>query len=427
MSIDSSKAHQRIILRRKIRQGLGIFGFFAVIIAIVAGLAYARGAPSGYSEPSAEVLATLTEVEQAQASGRRDVPSALDNKFDDSFPEALVSPALVLSGGPPPDGIPAIDRPFFERIDQIDWLDDREPVIVLTLKDSTGQDITRAYPVQVLTWHEIVNDTVAGRAVVVSYCPLCNSAIAFERRLPDGDVLDFGTSGSLLHSAMVMFDRQTESLWAHFTGEAIIGALAGTTLPLLPVATVSYGELKSSFPDALVLSQTTGFGREYGQTPYPGYDDVNSRPFLFSGEVEGPLLAKTRVLALRAGTDSVAVPLKELATAGVTTIELDGSPVVLLHTAGTTSALDERAIVDSRDVGATGVFVAADSDGVALDLRFDVDRPGLFRSTDGTDWNVLGVAVSGPRAGDRLESVEHVDTFWFAIVTYEPDTRIVHP
>ncbi|MFT7647689.1 MAG: hypothetical protein ACI8Y4_002439 [Candidatus Poriferisodalaceae bacterium] len=427
LETEATRAHQRKVRNRKIRQFFGILGFFGVIIVIAGALAYARGGPSGYREPSAEDLARLTEVDQAEASPRRDVASALDDRRDSSFPEPLVSPSLIRSGGPPPDGIPAINRPFFETPDQIDWLEDQEPVIVLEMARSDGSIDARAYPVQVLTWHEIVNDTVAGVPVVVSYCPLCNSAIAFERRLPDGDVLDFGTSGSLLYSTMVMFDRQTESLWAHFTGQAIIGNLTGTSLPLLPVATISYADFVSTHPDGLVLSRTTGYGRQYGDNPYPGYDNVSSPPFLLDVEVEGPLLAKTRVVAVRLDGESVVVPHDELTEVGVASFDVAGQAVVAVLSPGTASSLDARSIAGGRDVGATGVFLDVAPDGSPLELAPASGRAGVFLSGDGTGWNVLGVAVSGPFEGERLTAVEHVDTFWFAIVTFEPDTTIVQP
>ena len=138
-----------------------------------------------------------------------------------SFPPPLVDVSRIRSGGPPPDGIPPIEDPKFDIASGVDWLEETEPVLFVEVDGDA-----RAYPLQVMTWHEIVNDTFGEIPVTVSYCPLCNSALAYDRRL-EGRVLDFGTSGRLFNSSLVMYDRQTESLWTHFDGRAVVGALTG--------------------------------------------------------------------------------------------------------------------------------------------------------------------------------------------------------
>ena len=145
----------------------------------------------------------------------------------------------IVSGGPPKDGIPAIDHPMFVAVHEADrWLGQREPVVVVRLGDET-----KAYPLQILIWHEIVNDVVGATPVAVTYCPLCNTALAFDRRL-DGRVLDFGTTGRLRYSDLVMYDRQTESWWQQATGEAIVGSLAGAELTFIPAPLVSWKTVK---------------------------------------------------------------------------------------------------------------------------------------------------------------------------------------
>ena len=159
----------------------------------------------------------------------------------------------IFSGGPGKDGIPAIDVPVFEDIAGGDeWLDDKEQVHVV---DVQGE--VRAYPLAILIWHEIVNDSFNDVPVAVTYCPLCNSAITFDRRLGDR-TLDFGVSGVLRHSDMIMFDRQTESWWQQLVGEAIIGELLGERLTVLPSFLVSWEDFKEAFPDGRVLSRETG-------------------------------------------------------------------------------------------------------------------------------------------------------------------------
>jgi hypothetical protein len=278
----------------------------------------------------------------------------------------------------------------------------------------------RAYPIQIMTWHEIVNDTIAGRPVTVSYCPLCNSAIAYDRRLGDR-VLDFGTSGKLYQSALVMYDRQTESLWSHFTGQAVIGTLTGAQLELVPMSTVSWSDWRDANPDGLVLSRDTGYDRNYGENPYPGYDDVDDPPFLYKGKTDGRLAAKERVVGIRRGNDAVAIRTKNLYKRRVTEIEVGGTRLVAWLQRGTASALDRSSVDSGRDVGATGVF---DPIVDGRRLTFEARRSGFRDIETGSTWDVLGNATGGPLAGAELTPVEHVDTFWFAWAAFLPDTRI---
>ncbi len=175
----------------------------------------------------------------------------------------------ILSGGPPKDGIPAIDEPQLTTTDEADtWLEPQEPVILLQVGDDA-----RAYPIQILMWHEIVNDTVGEVPVVVTFCPLCNTGIAFERTFED-HVLDFGTTGRLRYSNMIMYDRQTETWWQQATGEAIVGEFTGRRLTFIPASIISWADFKAAHPEGGVLSRETGYRRDYGRNPYVGYDDV---------------------------------------------------------------------------------------------------------------------------------------------------------
>jgi hypothetical protein len=398
----------------------------ARLLAVIVGLgllAAACGSDADTSSGTAPTQrsgsageSTGTTVDQVAASPREDVPSALDDPDDKSFPAPLVDPDDLRSGGPPPDGIPAIDQPTFLPTDKVDFLDDVEPVMALQIGDDA-----RAYPMQIMTWHEIVNDTVDGVPVAATYCPLCNTAIAYDRRLGDR-VLDFGTSGMLYNSALVMYDRQTESLWSHFTAQAIVGHLAGEELDLYPVAIVSWADWRDAHPDGLVLSRDTGHERDYGRNPYPGYDDVNSPAFLFDGEVDDRLAAKERVVGIERDGDAVAVLLDELSGRGVLEVEVGGTELVVWVEPGTASALDSGSLAAGKDVGASGVFVPA-ADG--RELSFEPADDGFVDDQTGTRWNVLGHAVEGPLAGAALEPVVHVDTFWFAWGSFLPETRIV--
>lgn len=166
------------------------------------------------------------------------------------FTQRTIDLSEIRSGGPPKDGIPAIDNPQFRPVGEVSELAASEPVITLSV-----QNDARAYPLRVLTWHEIVNDTVGGLPAAVTYCPLCNAAIAFERRI-EGRVLDFGTTGKLRHSDLVMYDRQTESWWQQYTGTAIVGQLAGLELKMLPVRVEAFERFVRQHPEGRVLVPT---------------------------------------------------------------------------------------------------------------------------------------------------------------------------
>jgi hypothetical protein len=335
------------------------------------------------------------------------------------FSKASVPLDEIRSGGPPRDGIPPIDRPVFESVaDARRWLQDREPVIVLTIGGES-----RAYPLQILIWHEIVNDTIGGLPVAVTFCPLCNTAIAFDRRL-GGVVYDFGTTGKLRNSDLVMWDRQTQSWWQQITGEAIVGTLIGSKLTAIPAPIVSAGEFRAAFPAGSVLSRETGFDRPYGQNPYVGYDDVESSPFLFNGKPDSRLRPMERVVAVEIAGQRVVYPFGELARRRVIEDAIAGRQLVVFFTPGTASALDQSAIAMSRDIGATGVFAPV-TDGRQLRFRLDGDR--IVDQETGSTWSVLGKATNGPLTGAQLPPIVHGDSFWFVLAAFYPDVRIWRP
>ncbi len=341
------------------------------------------------------------------------------------LPEPLVSPLDVLSGGPPPDGIPSIDAPEFERATDVGFLQPQEAVVTLTLNGDA-----RAYPVQVLLWHEIVNDTVGGEPVTITYCPLCNTAIGYYRQLGDR-IFDFGTSGRLYNSALVMYDRQTESLWAHYTGQAIAGALTGSQLELIPMATVAFETFLDEHPNGLVMTRPGGFGRSYGTNPYVNYDTPNGSPTFFGGTPDDRLPPQTRVLVIRHSGASIAVQLDTLSSDGVLPLNLGGTTVVALHLPGTATPIQNQQVAFGRDVGATGVF-DPNVDGQALTFTRMPDAasssgPGAFTDDQtGSTWSILGRALDGPLAGAQLQLIEHIDTFWFAAAAYDPEIEL-HP
>ncbi len=333
-----------------------------------------------------------------------------------NFDKHSVSMAEIRSGGPPKDGIPALDHPKFVGVSEAGrWLKPVEPVIALTIG---GQD--RAYPLQILVWHEIVNDTVGGVPVTVTFCPLCYTAIAFDRRAANR-VLDFGTTGNLRKSDLVMYDRQTESWWQQAIGQAIIGDLTGTQLTILPAAIVSWDAFRTEHPEGTVLSKDTGFSRAYGINPYTGYDSANTQPFLFDGKPDGRLAPKEHVVTVSLGGEDIAYPYTLLKKRGVVNDTVGGTPIVVFYRPGASSALDAGSVSDGFDLGATGVF-SPQLDGRRL--TFEASGSDFLDSESGSRWNVLGRAVSGPLAGRRLDPIVHGDDFWFAWAAFKPATRV---
>ncbi len=325
----------------------------------------------------------------------------------------------ILSGGPPRDGIPPLDNPRFESVSSADeWIDDVEPIILL---EHQGQ--ARAYPLQIMTWHEIVNDEIGGDPVAVTFCPLCNTALVFRRPTIDGETLTFGTSGNLRNSDLVMWDRQTESWWQQFTGEAIVGDLTGTRLDPLPAAIISWEDFKSSHPEGEVLSIDTGFVRSYGRNPYAGYDNVNNFPFAFTGELDGQLPAMTRVVGIVTEDDQGGAFVRDLIQENqVLNESVSGKPIVIFWKEGTASALDSGSISDGKDVG-TAVVFSREIDGQVL--TFAANQDGTFTDQEtGSLWDVLGSALEGPLAGSQLIPIAHHDTFWFAWAAFVPEATL---
>ena len=245
----------------------------------------------------------------------------------------------IRSGGPGKDGIPAIDAPRFvptkDAVAGKRYLGN-EPVIGLEING----DI-RAYPLQILIWHEIVNDTVGGIPVSITYCPLCNSSIVFDRRI-GGKVLDFGTTGNLRKSDMVMYDRQTESWWQQFLGEAIVGKMTGSRLKALPARVESFARFAARAPGGKVLIPTGDVGRPYGTNPYGGYDSA-SRPFLYQGDLPKGIAPMAYVLAVGDEAWSLDLIRREK--------RIEKGDLIITWEAGQASALDTSDIFAGRDIG----------------------------------------------------------------------------
>jgi hypothetical protein len=352
----------------------------------------------------------------AQSSVPSDAPPAL-RQFDTDHSKHNIDLSTLMSGGPPKDGIPSIDNPSFVSVEAAsNWVAPEEPVIFLEHKGSA-----RAYPLQILTHHEIVNDRIAGTPVAVTFCPLCYSALVFKRTL-DGEPVEFGVSGLLRNSDLVMYDRKTETLWQQFTGEAIVGDRTGQTLEQLPSQILSFRQFAEAHPEGKVLSRDTGYNRPYGRNPYAGYDDIDKKPFAFRGPVDDRLPPMAKVVAVSVGNAHKAYPHSTTEQERVIHDTVGDRPLVVFHAPGAVSALDAAEISESKEVGSTGVF---DRRVEGRTLQFSYVGDGRFRDEEtGSTWTVTGKAVSGPLKGTQLERISHGDYFAFAWMAFRPDAAI---
>jgi len=265
----------------------------------------------------------------------------------------------ILSGGPSKDGIPSIDKPVFKKIAEITDITDQEPVIGFAINGDA-----RAYPLRILMWHEIVNDTVGGVPVTVTYCPLCNAAIVFERTVK-GKILDFGTTGLLRNSDLVMYDRQSQSWWQQFTGTAIVGSMLGTELKVLPARLESYQNYKKRFANGKVQVPNNPNMRDYGRNPYARYDQM-AFPFLYKGSMPEGIKPMERVVAFRQDGKLQIYALPLLANKK----QVKSGKVMVKWSAGQSSALDKAQISLGRDIG--NITVQENRNGNMVDIPYDV-------------------------------------------------------
>lgn len=318
-------------------------------------------------------------------------------------------------GGPPKDGIPPIDKPQFASASSIDWLADDAPVIVVQLADAA-----RAYPIEILIWHEIVNDTFDDTPIVVTFCPLCNAALVFDRRVA-GETLDFGTTGWLRMSDLVMYDRLSESWWQQFTGEAVAGKMTGAKLTQVPAQIIGFGDFRAAWPAGKVLTRHTGHRRRYGKNPYVGYDSMRQNPLLPAHQ-DRRLRPMERVLAAQIGGLQRVYPFSAIAKAGLIHDRIGETPVVVFaRKKGMRSALDGERIARSKRLPAAAIFIARHGD---KELTFSQDGDAFRDQLTSSRWNLLGHAIDGPLQGQRLHALPGGVHFAFAWLAFTPDTEI---
>jgi hypothetical protein len=309
----------------------------------------------------------------------------------------------VVSGGPGKDGIPAIDKPQFVAASDVDFLDDEVPVFGLVHRGEV-----RCYPQLILVWHEIVNDTAAGEPLSVTYCPLTGSVVGFLGGV-GGRPSTFGTTGSLVNSNLLMYDRATDSQWPQMLGIAIRGQLRGERLRELPLVWASWGRWRSAHPDTLVLSTDTGHLRTYGDDPYGSYTPLSG--YYAAGDPIFPVLAESEelepkevVVGIKAEQGYLAVRKSHIERLGTIPLTMGRTPLLAVWDAELATA---RVFV-RRAQGRT--------------LQFE---PGERQDESGSTWSPDGRAVDGPQEGAQLQPANFMDAMWFAWHAFYPGTELV--
>ena len=304
----------------------------------------------------------------------------------------------IKSGGPPKDGIPSIDTPEFTEASQEYHVSDSDTVLGLEINGDV-----RAYPLSILVWHEIVNDNVGGVPVAVTYCPLCFTNQVFERVI-DGQEVEFGTSGKLYNSNLVMYDRLTNSYWSQALGKAIVGELAGYELSTIPFDVIRWGDWKSLHPDSVVLTTNTGHIRAYGVDPYGNY--YTETRILFPVEnTDDRMHPKEIILGFNDGDVYKAYKQQDVESAVIINDQINNNPIFLV------SLYPENARAFERTV-----------DGKVLEFFFK-DESIIDKETN-SEWNYDGVAISGALVGTELNRIPFNPGFWFEWIAFHPDTDV---
>ena len=274
-------------------------------------------------------------------------------------------------------------------------------------------------------YHEIVNDQIGDVPIIATYCPLCNAAIVFGRRLKyngENYTLKFGVSGMLRKSDMIMWDHQTETWWQQITGEALVGKLTGAELTILPSQLISFGDFVKNYPDGLILSTETNAMREYGTNPYSGYDNMNSqKPRLFFDKVDKRLPPMERVVTISNANGDVAYPFSVIEQKEVIHDIALGQEMVIFYEQGLVSTVDKREIAQSRKVGAATVFspiVEGDK------LVFQKHKNGFIDDQTKSIWTITGKCIAGELKGQQLETINYGNHFAFAWLSFRPATAI---
>lgn len=304
----------------------------------------------------------------------------------------------IKSGGPPKDGIPSIDNPRFVQAKDAQFVADDDLVIGLRLNGET-----RAYPLLILVWHEIVNDRMGNTPIAITYCPLCFTTQVFDRTINNKET-EFGTSGKLYNSNLVMYDRNTDSMWSQALGKAIVGELTGYELQRIPFDLAKWSDWKKLYPDTLVLSTDTGYSRPYGSDPYGDYY-TDSRIIFPVKNTDSRMHPKEIILGFENNGSFKAYRLSDIESQKIVNDQINDKKLVLVSVIPSAVRAFDR-VVDGQS------------------LEFTIHGDKMTDKQTGSEWNLDGVAVSGPLQGKQLSRVPFNPGFWFEWVAFHPDTEV---
>jgi Protein of unknown function (DUF3179) len=309
----------------------------------------------------------------------------------------------IVSGGPPPDGIPSIDNPKFISIQEAEeFLKGSDLIVGLNINGDT-----RVYPLQILVWHEIVNDIVGNTPVAVTYCPLCFTNQVFNRTMNDGQILEFGTSGKLYNSNLVMYDRTTKSLWSQAMSQSVVGKLAGVKLERIPFDVSYWKEWKQLYPDSKVLSRDTGFSRPYGVDPYGDY--YTSKEVLFPiAKHDDRLGLKEIVIGFENEGQYKAYRLQDAEKMKVINDQANTKPIALF----------------SMNAFMTRIFNPILEGQATLQFEYNVINDTFIDKQTRSQWNFDGKAIDGQMKGKQLIRLPFDQGFWFEWTAFHPTTEL---
>lgn len=316
-----------------------------------------------------------------------------------------------------PNGIKPIDDPIFIPGEEAHYyLSDHDPVIVVKLNGEV-----RAYPIEVLMHHEVVHDVIQHVPILVTYCPYTDTSYVF-RRIIDGNELEFGISGIVRHSNLVLYDFETHSLWQQITGLSVVGDYCGRTLELIPNQVISFKDFYTTYPAGLVLSRHTSMDYPYGTNPYVHYDDLTNHPMFYHGEIDQRLPAMLRVLGIKIGHQATAYPHSLLQNIPILYDHINQMEFVVFYQKGIHSPLDSAILNQGKKIGSACVF-SPYIDGIKLSFIKNSQNKIIDLNTN-SEWSILGKAISGPLSGASLMPIPHTNTFWFAWSSFYPFTNI---
>ena len=331
-------------------------------------------------------------------------PTLSDKSLDEKLSEFTKN---IISGGPPPDGIPPIENPKFVSVkDADDFLNNNDIVFGIVY----GNEI-KAYPQKILVWHEIVNDEFNGEKISVTYCPLTGSVIGFKGELKDGNVTTFGTSGNLVNSNLVMYDRNSKTWWPQVLSQAIAGQRKGEELESVSLVWATWEKWKGRYPNSLVLSQETGFIRPYGNDPYGSYLSTGNYydsggPFFPVMRTNNTFSDKKVIIGVKVSNLTLAIGKDEVKLKNIANIDLGNEKLVAIY---------------DKDLDDVRVFSRV-VDNKTLDFKFENGR--IFDSLTNSEWTALGNSVSGTLSGNQLTQIASMNVMWFGWYAFYPETQV---